>query len=50
MRTLSKLAAMAVLMVLAATAARATTILDLNGALSLTDPTQLGSPSGAFID
>jgi hypothetical protein len=42
MRTISKLAAMAVLMVLAATAARATTILDLNGALSLADPTQLG--------
>jgi len=42
MRTLSKLAAMAVLMLLSAAPARATTILDLNGALSLTDPTQLG--------
>jgi hypothetical protein len=42
MRTISKLAAMAVLILLAAASARATTILDLNGALALSDPTQLG--------
>ena len=42
MKSISILATTAVLMLLAATSARATTILDLNGALALADPIQLG--------
>jgi hypothetical protein len=42
MKRFSMLATTAVLTMLAAASARATTILDLNGALALSDPTQLG--------
>ena len=42
MKSISMVAKTAVLLLLAATSTRATTILDVTGALTLTDPTQLG--------